>query len=81
MRDNSMDRYDDLQVALNVARDNLKSLNEKIGRDQFRFVFVVVVVVLGFRNMSLTYRPVALQGHSKAAALGPGQRQRTAQII
>lgn len=31
------EKYDDLQVALNVARDNLKSLNEKIGRgDQFR---------------------------------------------
>lgn len=30
---------DDLQVALNEARDCLKTLNDKIGRDQFRFGF------------------------------------------
>lgn len=31
-----MTKFDDLQTALNVARDNLKSLNDKIGREQFR---------------------------------------------
>lgn len=40
MKGGSMDKYDDLQIALTAARDNLKSLNEKIGREQFRFVFV-----------------------------------------
>lgn len=37
MRESS---YDDLQIALNVARDNLKSLNDKIGRDQFRLAII-----------------------------------------
>lgn len=38
-----MNDYDDLQIALNVARDNLKSLNDKIGREQFRFVCYVLI--------------------------------------
>lgn len=43
MRESS---YDDLQIALNVARDNLKSLNDKIGRDQLRLANYLLFLLL-----------------------------------
>lgn len=62
---------DDLQVALNEARDNLKSLNEKIGRDQFRWAFSE------FRVADILFTLVAFsfQGQPQTTALGQGQRQ------